>query len=354
MNLGFLGGNSEEKLAQARVLEHEQGYTSCEKCKTRVAIDGCEPLSMGQCPNCNDLIFVPWRLADWWVTRPIAAGGFGAVYLGRSRAKPAEKVAVKVLQRTEQVTAEVMDDFLRESDLAYSLEPHPHIVDTYAVGEEDNRAFMVQNFIDGKRLNDLVESRSTYMPGEECVYYGLDIASALRHIHQAGYVYRDVKPENILITSDNMAILIDLGLCTTIEQAAQPNCTGIVGSPLYMAPERYLREGDDLRSDIYSLGMVLYFTLNKESYFTPTELRQVMKGHTSQLRLSTGAKMPRCNTHVVELVDRMIRRHPEERFASYEELMRAMFEVLQTLQQTTTSDPILQRRRSHFFRTYVA
>ncbi len=344
---------SEGRIAKLTMEEYEQGVVSCENCGTKIAISSCTPLSLIKCPKCADVVFVPWKVANWWAMHPLAAGGFGAVYIGRSLDNLPISVAIKVLQRGSDIDEEAVVAFEHESEVAYALSPHACLAETYAIGEQDNMKFMVQQFIDGQRLNAYIDARSGLgIPPEECLYYALDIISALKSIYQDGYIYRDVKPENIILSKNGLAVLIDYGACLTIEEALNSSDKPVIGSPLYMAPERYLRMGDDDRGDIYSLGMVLFFALHGDSYFSPTEIQRIARGHTGRLRLQTHEKLKGMDEDIIELVDKMIKRNYDERFQCYEDVEQVMFVILKRLQSMETKDPLITARRRHFIATY--
>lgn len=332
---------------------YEQGYIVCQQCKTRIKFSDCTPLSLEKCPKCGDVIFIPIEIEGWWVVEPVGAGGFGSVYLGRLKENPEIKAAVKVLQRSEHIDQRVFDEFIREAEISYSFKRHPHLTETYAYGYlgEDN-AFIIMKFLEGIRLTDYIGTRQAGIPLEECLYYALDLTSALEYIYDLGYVYRDMKPENVIIKNDGLAAIIDYGLCMKCEDARESANGPIVGSALYMPPERYLSLGEDHRGDIYSLGMLIYFTLMGDTFFSRTEVKTVARAHTSRLRIETRSRMRDQADDVVDLIDRMIKRDREERMQTYDEIRQAIFCILLRFHEVKTKDPQILRRRKHFLNTY--
>ena len=344
---------SEKKKFEKAIHGCDEGYIICESCRTKIIFADCTPLSMEKCPKCQDLIFIPIEIEGWWVMEPLGAGGFGSVYLARAKENPKNRAAVKILQRSEQVDQYVFDEFRRESEISYSFERHPHLPETYAYGSlgEDN-AFIIMEFLDGTRLSDYIASRESSIPPEECLYYTLDLINALEYIYNKGYVYRDMKPENVIIKNDGLAAVIDYGLCLSHEDAANVGDGPVIGSALFMPPERYLRSGEDHRGDIYSLGMLLYFALMGDTFFSRTEVRTVARGHMRRLRIETRSRMRDNDADMVDLVDHMIRRDREERIQTYDEVRYAIFSVLGHLHEIKTTDPWILRRRQHFIKTY--
>lgn len=344
---------SEKKTLDKTMRGYDEGYIVCGKCKSRISFGDCTPLSLEKCPRCRDLIFIPTEIEGWWVVEPLGAGGFGSVYLGLLKEDPTVKSAVKVLQRSEHVDQTVFEEFLRESEISYSFERHPHLAETYAYGYlGDDNAFIIMEFIDGTRLSDYISSRESKIPPEECLYYILDLISALEYIYKAGYVYRDMKPENVIIKNDGLAAIIDYGLCITHEDAANPVKGPVIGSAMFMPPERYLGAGEDHRGDIYSLGMLLYFALMGNTFFSRTEVRTVARGHTRRLRIETRSRMRDCAADLINLVDNMIKRDPDQRLQTYDEVRQAIFYILAHYHEINVSDPWIVRRRKHFVRTY--
>ena len=341
------------KMAAKEMNRYDKGKTRCDNCKVNIDFTAMPELSFAKCPQCGDLVFVPMDLKQWWLVSPIGAGGFGAVYLGRSKDDPSQNVAVKLLQRTKDLMPGAEEDFIREIDIAYSLGDHPNMVPVFACGESENKRFLVMDFIDGMRFSDYVREQGNKLPPEECLYYALDTIDALEFVLKSGYVYRDVKPGNMIVRRrDNSIILVDLGSCLNTNDARNSGDLPVVGSPLCMAPERYLREGEDFRSDIYSLGMVIYFALKGEYYHAPTEIQRIMRGHTRKLRVPLKSKMLEFDPEIAQLVDFMIKRNRDERPRSYDDLRQAIYWVLAKLQKTKIKNSVVHARRDRFLNTY--
>jgi len=341
----FRGHFTREGRRIARALSHcAQGRVACDGCGAQVDFPGLEPLSLHSCPACGQVVFIPWRVENWWVIRPLAAGGFGSVYLGVSAQDLKQKVAVKVLRKDEEVDPDALAGFDHECDIAFSLEPHPNLAETYATGSQDDRIFMVSRFVEGPNLKQRLDDGGA-IPPEESLYYTLDVVGALRHLYRAGYMDRDVKPENVIIGPDYRAILVDYGNCLTIEEAKNSGVLPVFGSAVYMAPERYLKQGEDLRADIYSLGMLLYYILMGQDYFTAAEIRGVAKGHLRTLRVRTRDKMPNFDPALADLVDGMVARSREDRFQSYEDLVSSIVAVLGVYRQLPAVGKAAETRR---------
>ncbi len=169
-------------------------------------------------------------------------------------------VAVKRLRPTLSGEEEVRARFQREAQALAGLR-HPHIVQVYDFGIEDNHYYMVMEFIDGydlkEHLNNLQAAGQT-LSREESLRIATCVADALDYAHQRGMIHRDVKPSNILLTNDEGVFLTDFGVVRLLDQAGLTQAGAFLGTLAYMAPELIEGQQTDQRSDVYSLGVVLY------------------------------------------------------------------------------------------------
>src|SRR5438552_15634410 len=201
------------------------------------------------------------------IERELGRGGMATVYLAQDR-KHHRQVAIKVL-KPELAAALGPERFLREIDTAARL-THPHILPLHDSGEAAGLLYYVMPYVEGETLRDRLE-REGQLPLEEAVRITREVSSALSYAHSHDVVHRDIKPENILL-SGGEAVVADFGIARAITQAGGTRLTetGIpVGTPHYMSPEQASGGGPiDGRSDIYSLGCVLYEMLVGERPYT--------------------------------------------------------------------------------------
>ncbi|MEP7324321.1 MAG: serine/threonine-protein kinase, partial [Gemmatimonadota bacterium] len=216
------------------------------------------------------------------IERMLGQGGMATVYLAQD-VKHDRLVAVKVLN--PEVSSSVgADRFLREIRLAASLQ-HPHILGVYDSGEASDVLYYVMPFVEGESLRDRL-NRETLLPVEEAVLLAREIADALGYAHAHGVVHRDIKPENVLLSGGH-AVIADFGIALAVSQSGPERLTQTgtsIGTAAYMSPEQAAGEsGVDGRSDIYSLGCVLYEMLSGRPPFTGPSARAIMAQHSMEL-----------------------------------------------------------------------
>lgn len=186
----------------------------------------------------------------------IGDGGMAVVYKGRDRLLN-RYVAIKILKPDYTKDIKFIESFRRESQAAASLS-HPNIVNTYDVGREGNINFIVMELIEGQPLSDLIKEQGAFKPWD-AILITKQIAAALSHAHKNHIIHRDIKPHNILITEDKTAKIADFGIAKAINAGTIVGNTGsVMGSVHYFSPEQARGGYVDEKSDIYSLGIVLY------------------------------------------------------------------------------------------------
>jgi serine/threonine-protein kinase len=214
-------------------------------------------------------------LADRYrLDRELGQGGMATVYLAHDR-KHDRPVAIKVLR--DDVAASVgRERFLREIQLAAKLS-HPHILPLYDSGEADGTLFYVMPVVQGQSLREQLETQRQ-LPIADAVRIASEVAGALDHAHRLGIIHRDIKPENIML-QDGHVLVADFGIGKAISDTTSETLTQVgmsVGTPAYMSPEQAVGEEVDGRSDLYSLGCVLYEMLVGEPPFTGPTVQAVI------------------------------------------------------------------------------
>ncbi len=252
----------------------------------------------------------------------IGQGGMGAVFLAQ-QSRPRRQVAVKVLLPATALTthqrAAFLERFRRETDAAASLE-HPHILPVYEYGERDGFAYLVVPYISGGTLRDLMESEGP-VPLSRALNYVEQMAAALDFAHERGVIHRDVKPANILITPEGRLLLTDFGLVKIIAdgQGPQTRLTGAgapVGTPDYMAPEQVIGEVVDGRSDLYSLGIILYQLLTGTTPFQGETPMQIAAKQLQTPPPSPRSLRPDLPVAAEQVMLKVMSKRPADRYTS--------------------------------------
>src|SRR5580693_7313668 len=186
----------------------------------------------------------------------IARGGMAEVYRARDRLLD-RPVALKVLFPELSIDRSFVERFRREAQAAANLS-HPNIVPVFDWGEDTGTYFIVMEFIDGRPLSSILKSAGPLSP-ERTADVGAHVAAALGYAHKHGVIHRDVKPGNVLITDEGQVKVTDFGIARAINTEESLTQTGaVMGTATYFSPEQAEGVGVDSRSDIYSLGVVLF------------------------------------------------------------------------------------------------
>ena len=252
--------------------------------------------------------------------RMLAQGGMAEVWLARDMTLD-RKVAVKWLKPSLATDPVVAERFRREAIAAASLN-HPNIVAVHDVFEQDGRQAVVMQLVEGKSLRQVLDTQKRLSPELTC-HIGTCVAAALDHAHEAGFVHRDVKPGNIMMTSDGRVLLTDFGIAKGL-QSAETDLTSdniMMGTAKYLSPEQVRGKKLDGRADLYSLGLVLYECLAGRVPFlgetdADTALARLQRDPTDLTRLR--ATLP---TKLVIVIHQLLARNPAQRPASGAELV---------------------------------
>lgn len=244
--------------------------------------------------------------------RQIGCGGMAEVYLAYDEFLQRE-IAFKVLDRKYAQDREAIERFRREARNAASLR-HPNIVATHDRGEtEDGTYYIVMEYLEGGTLEDLIEEAGP-LPPREAAEIAVEISDALQLAHESGVIHRDIKPQNILLSKSGEAKVADFGIARAASATTMTQAGSILGTVHYISPEQALGEPATPRSDLYSLGVVLYEMLTGElPYDAETPVGVVMK-HVSGLSRSPRDANPDVPEELDALVSLLLSRDPEERY----------------------------------------
>ena len=198
----------------------------------------------------------------------IGVGGMANVYKGRD-VRTGNQIAVKVLKEEFLDNEELVRRFKNESK-AISILNHPNIVKVYDVSVTDQLQYIVMEYIDGITLKEYLKQRNGALTWKEVVHFATQVLSALDHAHSKGIVHRDVKPQNIMLQADGSIKMMDFGIARFSRAQSQTVSDKAIGSVHYISPEQAKGDHTDARTDIYSVGVMMYEMLSGKLPFDGT------------------------------------------------------------------------------------
>jgi len=253
-------------------------------------------------------------LGDYEVLDELGSGGMGVVYRAR-QASLDRLVALKVLRSDLSANPAYIERFLREAKAAAQLN-HPNIIQIYDAREAEGIHFFVMELVDGTNLGKLLKQNGAFNE-RDSLLMAQQVAEGLGFAHQHGIVHRDVKPENLMLTSHGSMKVCDLGLAKWKPEGEVNSLTATgtaMGTPYYISPEQIRGLHDiDSRSDVYSLGMTLYHLLAGQPAFAKGSAAEIMACHLSEAPPPLGQFNSALGSGTLELVERMIIKDRSER-----------------------------------------
>ena len=250
-------------------------------------------------------------LGNYRVIEFVGRGAMGAVYkvVNESLGRVA---ALKILSPDLAMLPGYLDRFQREARAAAGL-THPNIVTVYHVGEEQSHHFIEMEYVEGESLRDLTRREAPLEPGR-AVEIAIQIGSALAQAHEKGIIHRDIKPDNVLLTPEGQVKVADFGLARGTDDTGVLTASSCaVGTPLYMAPERFEGVNDDPRSDLYAVGVTLYFMLTGEHPIVGKTIPELVRNHQETVPRPVELLNPAVPPTLGHLVLELLAKEPDER-----------------------------------------
>ncbi|MFT6898016.1 MAG: serine/threonine protein kinase, partial [Paraglaciecola sp.] len=243
-------------------------------------------------------------------------------------------LAFKILKNDFCVDEEYLSRFLREAKAAGALS-HPSIVTVYDVGKVDNSPYIMMELLKGGDLGELLEEHKK-LSVRKTLIIGQQLAKAINYAHNAGIVHRDLKPDNIMVLEDRESIKVaDFGIAriSQNEEAQKTQVGSVLGTPRYMSPEQALGEEVDGRSDLFSIGVILYEMLTGVKAFDASNIGTLMTQITQKQPAPLQELCPDIPAGLRQIVQKLLQKKPDKRFQTGDELATAITKELAAFSQ---------------------
>jgi len=259
------------------------------------------------------------KLGDYELVGKLGQGAMGSVYLA-NRLSTGQKVAIKILPNDLARDAEFLERFRREARAAQKIQ-HPNVVAAYDVGVADNYNYIALEYMDGPNLELILQKKGRFSE-QDLLKTAMDMSLALEAAQAQGIVHRDIKPANILMNSQGVSKLTDLGLASASKGDQRVTMAGFaVGTPFYISPEQARGDLDvDCRADIYSLGATLYHLATGTLPFPGNNPVLIMTKHLQEMPQKPNERQPAVSERVSALIWKMMQKDPKDRHQDATEL----------------------------------
>jgi tRNA A-37 threonylcarbamoyl transferase component Bud32 len=248
----------------------------------------------------------------------LGSGGMSTVYLARDTTLD-RPVAVKVMHREMSEQADQLQRFRQEARAVAKLS-HPNVVAVIDAGEDGGHPYIVFEYVEGETLKQRI-NRVGALDAQEALAYAIEIARGLTVAHARNMVHRDIKPQNVLIDSEGRAKLTDFGISRQLEQDGMTATGRVLGTTDYVAPEQAMGHPVDQRSDVYSLGVVLYEMLTGQVPFSADSQVGVAMKHVNEELPDVQQRRPELSAAAAMTVERATAKDPDGRYQSVGEMI---------------------------------
>ncbi len=281
----------------------------------------------------------------------LGSGGMSTVYLAVDETL-GRHVAIKVLHGEISDDEDQLERFRREARAVAQLS-HPNLVGVIDAGEEGGRPFIVFEYVPGQTLKQRISSEGR-LPLDEATAYAIEIGRGLQAAHQARLVHRDVKPQNVLIDPEGRAKITDFGIALSLEAHGLTATGRVLGTTDYVSPEQAMGKEIDARTDVYSLGILLYEMLTGEVPFkAETQVGVAMK-HVNEMVPNVQRRRPDASAVLAAAVERATAKEPKDRYRDMNEFLGDLEHALEvevaraggaTGEATSVLDSVPEKRR---------
>jgi serine/threonine protein kinase len=266
----------------------------------------------------------------------VGSGGMAAVYRGIDTLLQ-RQVAVKVLRKGFASDPAFLARFQREARAAANLD-HPNVVTVYDVGQDGDRHYIVMEYVDGQDLKTLIR-RKGRLYVNETLDITVQICAGVGHAHKAGIIHCDIKPQNVLITTDGRAKVTDFGIARALSESGITESSTVWGSPLYFSPEQAAGEPPSPASDVYSIGVMMYEMLAGAPPFQAEKPAALALMHMREEPQPLAIQNPQVPSQLERIVRKVLAKEPSARYRTAEQLGHILAEYRRQSEQLTGWQP---------------
>ncbi len=265
-----------------------------------------------------DVLEAGTQLDSYRIDAPIAKSGMATIFRATDT-RDGRPVALKIPHPDMEADPILFDRFKREAAIGERLN-HPNVMRVFG-DERRSRIYMVMEWCDGRLLREILQEGR--MPQDRAIRIAIEVLKALDYIHANGVVHRDLKPENIMVDDNDHIKLIDFGIAgdTASRRLTYANFTSMLGTPDYIAPEQVKGKRGDGRTDIYSVGVILYEMLTGKLPFTGPNPMAAMNDRLLNHPLPPRVADPSVSPELQEILYRALERDPKNRYATAQEFI---------------------------------
>ena len=294
-----------------------------------------------------DVLEAGTQLDSYRIDAPVAKSGMATIFRATDT-RDGRTVALKIPHPDMEADPILSDRFQREAAIGERLR-HPTVMQVYG-GEQRSRVYMVMEWCEGRLLRRILDEGR--IPQDRAIHIAIEVLKALDYIHANGVVHRDLKPENILVDDNDHIKLIDFGIAgdSSSRRLTYANFTATLGTPDYIAPEQVKGKRGDGRTDIYSLGVILYEMLTGKLPFSGPSPLAAMNDRLLNHPVPPRVANPSISPQLQEILYRALERDPRNRYATAKEFLHDLEHPDQVGVEDRSELRDWQKRKSHLSR----
>lgn len=314
-----------DESVQSVIKIDKMGRMSCEHCGEVLDVSEFHVFEELECPECGRIVTVPGRFGNYFLLSELGRGGMGAVFLARD-ANLHRRVALKVLKPKFGQDPEFVEALLREAKAAAALN-HKNIVHIYSFGQENDQPYIVMELVDGIRLDECIDPE---VEQDEAGWLDvmLQVAEGLADAEKKGVIHGDIKPSNILMDAQGVAKISDFGIAR-FESGVDDR---ILGTPLYIAPEKAKGLKVDARADQFSLGAAFWHILTGVPPFTGKTSREVVLNRFGNPAPDVRQYADHISAETAWMLRKMMAMEPGDRYPDFDSLTAELVEIPEILE----------------------